>query len=149
MSDATTIDDVESSLYETGAAATRTRSSVKRNVTIFSLAADFWKVNRRLRHLTGLLLPIDLRPYAGVSCQHTEKLLTSLIRSLDSLIDVSEKKRLNNRTLIGPAFYDIKKGTEQLKDFWVAVSSSTDAELDETLAAIKDQAAESWESIWP
>lgn len=147
MTDAITIDELETGYHEAAAAASRTTAAVKKNVTIWTISADLWNVNRKLKHLVGMHDGLDFRSMDGLACQHLEKGLAELIEKLDEVVEIGKQKGFHNRTLTGGALYSIAGRSEELKDIWVALSSSTDAELDETLTRIKGEETVPWESV--
>jgi hypothetical protein len=147
MSNAITADDVDARLYEAAAATSRTNSSIKKNVTIFTIAADLWKVNRSLKQLVEMCEKFNTPDTPGAISQRIEKLLTDLIEQLERCIAISRTRGLFNRTLTAGSLHSICVRLEDLKDIWVALSSSTDAELDDALKLAAQEISVDWESV--
>jgi tRNA/tmRNA/rRNA uracil-C5-methylase (TrmA/RlmC/RlmD family) len=149
MSEAITFDDLEAGYYEAAAAASRTKAAVQRKrVTLLTILADLWSVNRALKHLVEMYNKMDFRLLAGAACQRCERDLTNLIHKLDELVALCRQKGLNNRKLTGGVVSSLTQRTEELKDTWVMLSSSTDAELEDALAKAAEEESVPWETLW-
>lgn len=148
MTAAISYEDINANVYDTAAATSRTTASVKKQVTIFTIAAEYWRANRKLKRLADQLVNLDISQLTGMGCQSIEKSLASLIDVLDGLIKTSRSAGLHNRSLTAGPVYSVEKETERLRDVWVNISSSTDAELNEELHAVAAEESVNWDSLW-
>jgi hypothetical protein len=149
MSNAITADDVDARFYEASAAISKTSSSIKKNVPIYKIAGGLWKIGRVLGQVNDSFTRfLEFDGVPGLTCQHFEKILTELIGRTDGLLTVCKAKGLNNCTLTGGSLRLISTRLDELKDIWVAVSSSTDADLDDALKAPDVKEYVEWESLW-
>lgn len=149
MSPEFTADQLDIAYHEAAAEAVRTKTEANRRVSKFTVARHLWILSRKLKPLLDAYERATHLPnVAGLTLQRVEKDLVWLTQVLDRIEEICKAKHFNEDKFIRSSYFEILRRNEALKDYWVAFSSSTDADLAEKLKAAESEESVSWDTLW-
>lgn len=125
--------------HRTMAATLTVGQAVKRGAWILSIAKDFWEVARDLK---SLIMALDDVPCANAQeVEYVLPMLNRLHGSINRIVDLTHKRGLSNRAVIGAQFQSIKRHNECLLDIIERLNLS----LNHSVSADAKQAREEYD----